>query len=358
MSIDRLIPTSGTGVTGTDFAGAIQEELTGLWGNSVIPLADVAGTGDAITATVSPALTDGLAAGMNFWLIAAADNTGPATIAIGDEDAVDLVDDDGQALGAALLKAGRRFLLGFDGTAMRIYGTSGQKRVADYQVFTADGTWNKPAGTPDDALIVVELWGGGGAGPVGSHAGASGSGGGEYKPLYLRAGDVSSSVSVTVAAASATGAGNNSSFGTFVTAYGGARAIVADRQPEVAAAAVAVLSGRAGTAVRSTVGRPVARAPALVAPQTTPPMRLAAATDISAAAAAAVPSLLPAASMVEMVADPSMAAAVAREMAKAAEALREPPSSAVMGAQWAPTVPRPVAAAAQMAAAERAVKSG
>ena len=82
MTIDRLIPTSGIGVTGTAFAEAIQEELTGLWGNSVIPLADIAGTGDAITATVAPVLPDGLQTGMNFWLEAAADNTGPATIAI------------------------------------------------------------------------------------------------------------------------------------------------------------------------------------------------------------------------------------------------------------------------------------
>jgi hypothetical protein len=220
MSIDRLIPTSGAGVTGTDFAGAIQEEITGLWGNSVIPLTDVAGTGDAITAQVSPALTDGLAAGMNFWLVAAADNTGPATIAIGSEDPVDLVDDDGAAMTAGLLKTERRYLLGFDGTAMRVFGTTGQKRVADYQVFTGDGTWNKPAGTPDDALVEVELWAGGGGGSSTSNGG--GGGGGEYKRVIFRAGDLLSSVSVTVATAAAVGvAGNNSSFGDYVTVYGG-----------------------------------------------------------------------------------------------------------------------------------------
>jgi hypothetical protein len=218
MSIDRLIPTSGTGVTGTAFADAIQDEVTGLWGNSVIPLTDVAGTGDAITATVSPALTDGLAAGMNFWLVATADNTGPATIAIGAEDPVDLVDDDGLALGAALVKDGRRYLLSFDGTAMRVLGTSGQKRIADYQTFTADGTWNKPAGTPDDAIVIVEVIGGG-AGGNGSYGGG---GGGEYKRTVFRAGDISSSETVSVATAVAVGtAGNNSSFGSWLTAYGG-----------------------------------------------------------------------------------------------------------------------------------------
>jgi hypothetical protein len=220
MSIDRLIPTSGAGVTGTAFAGAIQEEFTGLWGNSVIPLTDVAGTANAITAKVSPALMDGLAAGMNFWLVAAADNTGPATIAVGDEDPVDLVDDDGLALNASLLKEGRRFLLAFDGTAMRVYGSAGQKRVADYQVFTADGTWNKPAGTPDHALVIVEAVAGGGGG--GSNAYSGGGGGGEYKRVVLRAGDLASAETVIVAASvTARVVGNNSSFGSWVTAYGG-----------------------------------------------------------------------------------------------------------------------------------------
>jgi hypothetical protein len=224
MTIDRLILTSGTGVTGADFAGSIQDEVTGLWGNSVIPLTDVAGTGDAITATVSPALADGLQSGMNFWLEAAADNTGPATIAIGEEDAVDLVDDDGMALGAALLKEGRLYLLAFDGTAMRVYGTAGQKRVADYQVFTASGTWNKPAGTPDDALVIVEAWGGGGGGRNSTGSTSGGGGGGEYKLVAFRAVDLSASETVTVGAAVSAGvAGNNSSFGSHVTAYGGGR---------------------------------------------------------------------------------------------------------------------------------------
>jgi hypothetical protein len=222
MTIDRLIPTSGADVTGTEFAEAIQDEVTALWGNAIIPLTDAGGTGDAITASVSPALTDGLQTGMNFWLDAAADNTGAATIAIGDEDAVDLVDDDGLALGAALLKDGRRYLLAFDGSAMRVYGSAGQKRVADYQAFTESGTWNKPAGTPDGAIVIVEAWGGGGGG--GTSGTCGGGGGGEYKRVVLRGADVSASETVTVAEAAAAGvAGGNSSFGTHVTAYGGGK---------------------------------------------------------------------------------------------------------------------------------------
>lgn len=61
----------------------------------------------------------------------------------------------------------------------------------NYQVFTANGTWNKPAGAPADAMVLIEAWGGGGSGNT--HISSTANNGGA------------------------------SSFGTFLTAYGGGK---------------------------------------------------------------------------------------------------------------------------------------
>lgn len=92
-----------------------------------------------------------------------------------------------------------------------------------YEAFTASGTWTKPSGLDDDTMVTVELWGAGGGG--GTATGRGGGGGGGYALLRIRAGDLSATESVTVAAATATQAnGGNSTFGSHATAYGGAGA--------------------------------------------------------------------------------------------------------------------------------------
>lgn len=114
------------------------------------------------------------------------------------------------------------------------YGTSGQVltsggsgaapswgNLVDYQVFTASGTWTKPAGISANALVIVEIWAAGGGG--GQYGG--GGGGGYFEAIEL-ASDLGSTVSVTVGAGGTysggtTGnAGGNSAFGSY-TAYGG-----------------------------------------------------------------------------------------------------------------------------------------
>ena len=96
--------------------------------------------------------------------------------------------------------------------------------------FTSSGTWTKPAGTPANAMIRVEMWGGGGGGcRIGSDNFAGGGGGGAFSTYTFLASEVGSTVSVTVGAggngrATSTGNGGNggsSSFGSLITAYGG-----------------------------------------------------------------------------------------------------------------------------------------
>lgn len=99
-------------------------------------------------------------------------------------------------------------------------------------VFTANGTWNKPAGIKG---VWVRMVGGGGsaggcaATGVGEQAEAGGGGGGEYAEKFIPVGTLGTSETVTIGAGGlAATAGNNSglgggtsSFGSHLTAAGG-----------------------------------------------------------------------------------------------------------------------------------------
>jgi hypothetical protein len=102
----------------------------------------------------------------------------------------------------------------------------------DYQPFTASGTWTTPTGISADAMVTVEAWGAGGGGgrtpTVGSGSGAGGGGGG-YTIRRFRLGDLLDPSYAVGVGAGGNGtttswgdAGGNSTFGTLVTAYGGA----------------------------------------------------------------------------------------------------------------------------------------
>jgi hypothetical protein len=96
------------------------------------------------------------------------------------------------------------------------------------QIFTADGTWTKPAGAKSVTVVCIGA-GGGGAGP--NHTltsrGGSGGGGGASITRTFSASDLAGTVAVTVGAGGPGGtnangtAGGVSNFGTHVYAYGG-----------------------------------------------------------------------------------------------------------------------------------------
>lgn len=91
--------------------------------------------------------------------------------------------------------------------------------AADRQVFTASGTWTKPAGLPADQLVMIELWGGGGGGRASTAS--SGGGGGAYVRAIVSAFSLGATEAVTVGAGGALAtAGGNSSFAG-LTALGG-----------------------------------------------------------------------------------------------------------------------------------------
>lgn len=98
---------------------------------------------------------------------------------------------------------------------------------ADYQVFTAAGTWTKPSGLSANALVIVEMWGAGGGGGGGS-ANHRGGGGGAFATETFLASALGATVAVGVGSGGPGGtggnagtAGGNSTFGSVLTAYGG-----------------------------------------------------------------------------------------------------------------------------------------
>lgn len=107
-------------------------------------------------------------------------------------------------------------------------GVSG---ISNYQSFTSSGTWTKPSGLTGNEIVTVQVWGAGGAGGGGGSGGthqAGGGGGGGYSEEKYRASDLGATETVTIGAGG-TGVsgsngniGGNSTFGSLVTAFGGA----------------------------------------------------------------------------------------------------------------------------------------
>jgi len=108
--------------------------------------------------------------------------------------------------------------------------------VKNYQVFTASGTWTKPSGLSADALVYIEMWGGGGSGAArvrgsGNSGYVSGGGGGGYVSAILPASLFGATVAVVVGAGGASvtastntgpfgNTGGTSSFGPYVSLGG------------------------------------------------------------------------------------------------------------------------------------------
>ncbi len=116
-----------------------------------------------------------------------------------------------------------------DGTTQTTAATGGGGGAPDLQTFTSSGTWSKPSGK---TLTMIECWGGGGSGGKrsSSYGGGGGGGGGGYMSITKLTASLGATETVTIGAggaaqSTANTAGNNggnTSFGSWLTAYGGA----------------------------------------------------------------------------------------------------------------------------------------
>lgn len=243
-------PLPGGGTSG--LMRQYSERFKSLFDASALPLTSVGGTGNAVTATLDPALDGGgLVDGMKFEITWAAANTTGVTLSLNGATAVAVLDPAGSALIAGALGAGLRSFLEYIGGSFRVLSplltNLGGGSVRYYWQFTATGTWTKPAGLDDDTMVFVEAWAGGGGGASGAQNG--GGGGGGWHGGWFRLVDLPSTVTVTVGAGGAVGAnGGNSSFGTLLTAYAGIGSVAAAGGRGGSAAAGGLFGAGAGGA--------------------------------------------------------------------------------------------------------------
>jgi len=222
MTIRDPIPNG----TGLSVRTALNLRTKALFDAAQLPLTSVAGTANAVTATLAPVLDgDGLLDGMTFTLTWGAANTAGVTLAINGGSAVPVLGPNGLALPAGSVDAGLRSQITYIGgdfvmlSPTLLSGGAGGLRYSFG--YTATATWTKPTDLPDATPITIQVWAGGGGGRADSGNPEGGGGGGGFAQIIVRAGDLASSVTVTIGAGGAAGAvGGNSLFGS-LTAYGG-----------------------------------------------------------------------------------------------------------------------------------------
>lgn len=146
MAVDRTIPTTPpANTTMAYFAGQVQEELTPVWQNVLLPITGVGGP-NAITAVATPTLTS-YADTLHFILTVPATNTGAVTLDVDGLGARAVQDSAGNALAAGALSAGAAVLVSYissSGHFRVIGGASAASALPtatqQYQVLQADAT--------------------------------------------------------------------------------------------------------------------------------------------------------------------------------------------------------------------------
>lgn len=179
-------------------------------------LTNVGGTANAITADVDPELpAGGLETGMKFSIIWANTSTAQGvTLDLG-TGPVNVIQRDGSTLFIGQLAADALDFLFYDGTNLRLFTPGEGKQKATPQVieFNSSDVWVNDV--PADTIISVKLVAGGRGG-----AGAGGNGG-EAIEATFRAGNLPENVPIGIGAGGQSGqAGGDTTFGTYLTAYG------------------------------------------------------------------------------------------------------------------------------------------
>lgn len=113
-----------------------------------------------------------------------------------------------------------------DRTGAVTAASNGSSSLIDRQTFNASGTWTKPSNMGANAMALIECWGAGASGSRNSAAG--GGGGGARKKRWIPLSSLGSTETVTIGTGGASQSsnangvnGSDTTFGSWVTAYGG-----------------------------------------------------------------------------------------------------------------------------------------
>lgn len=229
----NITPTASDGAalgtTGLQFSDLFLAEGGVInWDNGDVTLTQA---GDVLTLN-GGVLTLGAASGTNGKLTFKGSTSGTVDIqvaAAAGTYTLTLPTDDGTA----------NQVLTTDGAGILTWTTPSSTGAANAQIFTANGTWTKPAGVTVVQVICIGA-GGSGAGGEGAAAasvrrGGSGGGGGALAMKWFRAADLGSTEAIVAPAGPAGGGGGtagagtdgtdggNASFGSWLIAYGGRR---------------------------------------------------------------------------------------------------------------------------------------
>ncbi len=184
-----------------------------LYDGSFLPLTNVGGTANAVTADVEPEIpSSGWVDGMKLSITWALTNTGGMNLTVGDDE-FEVLSKDGAALTSGVAQAGSRDHLEFIGGTFRLMAAGGDGGTQfSTEVFTASGTFVKPTGLSPDRTVVVEGWGAGGGGSQ-----RGGGGGGAYFRRMFRLGDLPASIAVGIGAGGAGVSAGNATDGGATT---------------------------------------------------------------------------------------------------------------------------------------------
>jgi hypothetical protein len=160
--------------------------------------------------------------GQLYAFKAQAANVGAPTLNINGLGAITIVNLDNTTLADSTIAAGGISAVVYDGTSFRLISSKGGGTIS-YQDFIASGTWTKPTGLGGNEVVFVQVWGGGGGG---ASTNSLGGGGGSYVEYKTIASALTATVTVTIGAGGVGGGtgtqGGITTFGAYVTAYGGA----------------------------------------------------------------------------------------------------------------------------------------
>lgn len=221
--VGRRLKTTNTG--GTTYSVIATSAYSG--GITTITVTNDSGTIDsgisdvsyAVVSAVNTSLPNSAAVRTAMGVLGTTDNAVTATTAthISGGAAGQVLYQSG-AGATAKLAAGTATQVLYGGASAPAWGTV---PTTDYQTFTASGTWTKPSSAVTDSRVFVEAWGAGGGGSSGG-----GGGGGGYNYKWFLASELTDTVTVTIGAGGAADpagatAGGNTTFGAYLTAYGG-----------------------------------------------------------------------------------------------------------------------------------------